>query len=188
MEKYLVKNGHFWLHFAVAPKCMGCICQTFSPMYVFKCVLKSLAPGGDKVKSKWVLKLPARERMQSHIACITFSVVYFQIFLQIACFRWRIVALVAFVWLFPVCIFEWVLKLLAWEEAESHWFKLSPNWLHLFDFFDISSCFLQNFYICINILKSSFHCQCVFCFAQMIGSNWIKKHDWLLNSNNPNFS
>ena len=122
------------------------------------------------------------------LLALLFSVVYFQMFLQIACLRWRIVALVAFVWLFPVCIFEWVLKLLAWEEAESHWFKLSPNWLHLFDFFDISSCFLQNFYICINILKSSFHCQCVFCFAQMIGSNWIKKHDWLLNSNNPNFS
>ena len=141
---------------------------------------------GDK--SKWVLKLPARERMQSHIACITFFRCVFSNVSSNRLFEMTHRCTCCICLTFSMCIFEWVLKLLAWEEAESHWFKLSPNWLHLFDFFDISSCFLQIFYICINILKSSFHCQCVFCFAQMIGSNWIKKHDWLLNSNNPNFS
>ena len=160
----------------MAPKCIGCISKTFSPLYVFKCVLKSLAP--EETNLNGSSNCPPERGCKVTLLALLFSVVYFQMFLQIACLRWRIVALVAFVWLFPVCIFEWVLKLLAWEEAESHWFKLSPNYLHLFDFFDISSCFLQIFYICINILKSSFHFQCVFCFAQMIGSNWIKK-TWL---------
>ena len=69
------------------PKMHGLHLSDFFSNVCFQMCPQIVGSRGDKVKSKWVLKLPARERMQSHIACITFSVVYFQIFLQIACFR-----------------------------------------------------------------------------------------------------
>ena len=100
---------------------------------------------GDKVKSKWVLKLPIRERMQSHIACITFFRCVFSNVSSNRLFEMTHRCTCCICLTFSMCIFEWVLKLLAWEEAESHWFKLSPNWLHLFDFFDISSFFSSDF-------------------------------------------
>ena len=170
------------------PKMHGLHLSDFFSNVCFQMCPQIVGSRGDKVKSKWVLKLPARERMQSHIACITFSVVYFQMFLQIACLRWRIVALVAFVWLFPCVFLNESLNCLH-EKRQSHigLNSLQIGYIYL-TFLTFLVFFLQIFYICINILKSSFHCQCVFCFAQMIGSNWIKKHDWLLNSNNPNFS
>ena len=88
----------------------------FSPLCIFKCLLKWLAQGD--LKSHWwhlftyspqcifkcFLKLPAHEDAQLHwLHFVDFSL---------------------------LCVFKWSIKVLALEEAKSHW-------LHLFDFYPL---------------------------------------------------
>ena len=100
-----------------------------------------------------------------------FFTVSYQMSPQITYLRESIVTLVAFVWFFSTVRFQMY--------PQMAWIRRCIVTLVTFWFNDIASCFLQDCHICtlqtkVIIFKILLHCHCVFCFAQMVASNWVK--------------
>ena len=101
-----------------------------------------------------------------------FSTMHLRMCPQNVRIRWCIVTLFAFVWLFSTVYLQ--------MNPQIAWIRWSISTLvALFCQHYIFSSFLQYFYICILktkviISKTLFHCHCVFRFAEMVASNWVK--------------
>ena len=128
-----------------------------------------------------------------------FSTVCFQMCPQFVCPRWCEVTLVAFVLIFPTVRFQMcpqmaslngckvTLVAFVWLFSTVR-FQMCPQMacigrciftLVACMWHDIVSIFRQDFHIWtlqtkVIIFKSLFHCHCVWCFAQMMASNWVR--------------